>query len=59
MPKKYQRDAERGDSVAQTLRLDEELRQRLKDAANRSVRSVNGEIVFRLRASFDDNEVVV
>jgi hypothetical protein len=59
MPKKNQRAAERGDSVAQTLRLDEELRQRLKDAANRSVRSVNGEIVFRLRASFEDNEVVV
>ena len=60
MPK-YQRSAERGlsDPVARTLRLDEELRQRLADAANRSVRSVNSEIIFRLRASFEGNEAVV
>jgi hypothetical protein len=60
MPK-YQRPAERGlsDPVARTLRLDQELRQRLADAANHSVRSINSEIVFRLRASFKDNEVVV
>jgi hypothetical protein len=57
----FKRPAERGlsDPVARTLRLDEELRQRLADAANRSVRSVNSEIIFRLRASFEGNEAVV
>jgi hypothetical protein len=58
---KSQRPAECGpcDPVARTLRLDEELRQRLADAANRSVRSVNSEIIFRLRASFEDNEAPI
>jgi hypothetical protein len=45
--------AERDDPVTRTLRFDEDLRQQLEEAANRSVRSVNGEIVFRLRSSFE------
>jgi predicted HicB family RNase H-like nuclease len=52
------RPLERGlsDPVHMTLRFDEELRQRLADAANRAVRSMNGEIIFRLRSSFDREE---
>jgi Arc-like DNA binding domain len=47
------RAAERDDPVTRTLRFDEDLRQRLEEAANRSVRSVNSEIIFRLRNSFE------
>jgi hypothetical protein len=36
-----------------SLRVDEALRQQLIEAAKRSVRSLNGEIVFRLRSTFD------
>jgi predicted HicB family RNase H-like nuclease len=35
------------------LRMSEELRERLKAEAKRSVRSLNGEIVFRLRQSVE------
>ena len=38
--------------VTRTLRFDEALRQQLEKAASRSVRSVNSEIVFRLRSTF-------
>jgi hypothetical protein len=34
--------------VTRTLRFDEGLRRQLEEAAKRSVRSVNGEIIFRL-----------
>jgi hypothetical protein len=44
--------SERDDLVTRTLRFDEDLRQLLEDAASRSVRSVNSEIIFRLRSSF-------
>jgi hypothetical protein len=42
--------AERGirAPVARTLRFDEGLRRQLEEAAKRSVRSVNSEIIFRL-----------
>jgi predicted HicB family RNase H-like nuclease len=36
------------------LRLDEALHQQLTVEAKRSVRSLNGEIVFRLRRSFHE-----
>ena len=39
--------------VKTNLRFDEELHQQLADAARRSVRSINGEIVYRLRTSFE------
>jgi hypothetical protein len=45
--------SERDDPVTRTLRFDEDLRQRLEKAASRSVRSVNSEIIFRLRCSFE------
>jgi hypothetical protein len=35
------------------LRLDEPLRRQLTAEARRSVRSLNGEIIFRLRGSLD------
>jgi predicted HicB family RNase H-like nuclease len=35
------------------LRLDESLRRQLTAEARRSVRSLNGEIIFRLRRSLD------
>jgi len=47
------RSAECHDPVTRTLRFDEDLRQRLQEAASRSVRSVNSEIIFRLRSSFE------
>jgi hypothetical protein len=40
-------------AVTRTLRFDQDLRQQLEQAANRSVRSVNSEIIFRLRNSFE------
>jgi len=42
--------------IALTLRFNEDLRQQLADAASRSVRSMNSEIVFRLRTSFEQDE---
>jgi hypothetical protein len=59
MPKNYTTH-ERGsnDPVNLTLRFDEELRQQLEDAANRSIRSMNSEIIFRLRTSFQRDEAV-
>jgi predicted HicB family RNase H-like nuclease len=58
MPKN-QPATERGssDPVHLTLRFDEDLRQQLAEAANHSVRSLNGEIIFRLKTSFQHNEV--
>jgi hypothetical protein len=46
------------DAVAVNLRIDDRLRQQLVVAAKRSVRSLNGEIIFRLRRSLgsDDTE---
>jgi predicted HicB family RNase H-like nuclease len=38
------------------LRLDEALHQQLAAEAKRSVRSLNGEIIFRLRRSLDQPE---
>jgi hypothetical protein len=60
MPKNHTTH-ERGsnDLVNLTLRFDEELRQQLEDAANRSIRSMNSEIIFRLRTSFQRDEAVV
>jgi Arc-like DNA binding domain len=48
------RAAERGvrTPVTRTLRFDEGLRQQLEEAAKRSVRSVNSEIIFRLLSTF-------
>jgi hypothetical protein len=52
MPRKYSSNlaAERGvrAPVTRTLRFDEGLRRQLEEAAKRSVRSVNSEIIFRL-----------
>jgi hypothetical protein len=41
------------DLVALKLRLNEALRRRVADAANASVRSLNGEIIYRLKSSFE------
>ena len=38
--------------VTRTLRFDKALRQQLEEAASRSVRSVNSEIIFRLLSTF-------
>lgn len=38
------------------LRMESELRERLKNAADKSGRSMNAEIVVRLEASFRDNK---
>jgi hypothetical protein len=38
------------------LRLDEPLREKFKRAAEREVRSVSGEIIARLRASFRNEQ---
>ena len=38
--------------VIRTLRFDEDLRQQLEVAADKSVRSVNSEIIFRLLSTF-------
>jgi len=35
------------------LRFDEELRQQLEDAAQRSERSLNREIIYRLKRTFE------
>ena len=42
------------DDTQLSLRLDEPLLQQLVTAAKRSVRSLNGEIVWRLRQSFEE-----
>jgi hypothetical protein len=36
--------------------LDDALRQQIADAAKRSVRSINSEIVYRLRTSFEQKD---
>ncbi len=41
------------DDTQLSLRLDEPLRQQLVTASKRAVRSLNGEIVWRLRQSFE------
>ena len=41
------------DRVQVSLRFDETLRQRLEDAAKASLRSMNSEIIFRLKTSFE------
>jgi hypothetical protein len=45
-----------GDAVKLNLRLDDALHQQLASAAKQSVRSLNGEIVYRLRFSFADDD---
>jgi hypothetical protein len=40
--------------LARTLRFDDDLRQQLEEAASRSVRSVNSEIIFRLLSTFKE-----
>jgi len=40
------------------LRLDEALHRQLTAEAKRSVRSLNGEIIFRLRKSLDQPEAI-
>lgn len=42
------------DRVELRLRFDEALRRQIAAAANRSLRSVNSEIKFRLQSSFED-----
>jgi hypothetical protein len=57
MPKRQtSHDTERdlNDPVALKLRFNEALRRQIADAAKRSVRSINSEIVYRLRTSFGD-----
>jgi hypothetical protein len=44
------------DPIVRTTRLDGELLQKLKEAADKSLRSVNAEINFRLRNSFKSDE---
>jgi hypothetical protein len=44
------------DPVKLRVRLTEELRQRLSDAAKGSLRSLNSEILYRLRSSFESDE---
>jgi predicted HicB family RNase H-like nuclease len=44
------------DPVFMNLRLDGALHEQLIEAAKRSVRSLNGEILYRLRSSFDRQE---
>src|SRR5690242_223575 len=41
------------DPVTRTLRYDEHLRKQLAEAAGRAERSINSEIIFRLRSSFE------
>jgi ribosomal protein S30 len=43
---------ERKVRAPRTLRIDEDLRQQLEAAADKSVRSVNSEIIFRLQSTF-------
>jgi hypothetical protein len=54
MPKAGTTTAERDldDRVELRLRFDEALRRKIAAAANRSLRSVNAEIKFRLKTSF-------
>jgi hypothetical protein len=40
--------------LTRTLRFDDDLRQQLEEAASRSVRSVNSEIIFRLLSTFKE-----
>jgi predicted HicB family RNase H-like nuclease len=42
--------------VKTNFRFDRELHQKLAEAARRSVRSINGEMLFRLRASFEQQD---
>ncbi len=42
--------------VKTNLRFDEELHEQLLKAARRSVRSINGEILYRLRKSFNERD---
>jgi predicted HicB family RNase H-like nuclease len=44
---------EHPDKVNTSLRFDKELHQRLVAEAKRSLRSLNGEVVYRLRESID------
>jgi predicted HicB family RNase H-like nuclease len=46
------------DPVKLRVRLTEELRQRLSAAAKDSLRSLNSEILYRLRASFERDQAV-
>jgi len=46
------------DAVKLNLRLDEALHRQLTAEAKRSVRSLNGEIIFRLRKSLDQPEAI-
>lgn len=41
------------DRIKLQLRINETLRQRLAEEAKRSVRSLNAEIIYRLRSSFE------
>jgi hypothetical protein len=41
------------DPVQVSVRFDGALMQRLKDSAHRSLRSVNAEVNYRIRASFE------
>jgi hypothetical protein len=44
------------DAQQLSVRVDEALRQQLVSAARRSVRSLNGEILSRLRSTFDQQD---
>jgi hypothetical protein len=47
------RDSLLTERVQVSVRFDEALRQRLEDAAKASLRSMNAEIIFRLKTSFE------
>jgi hypothetical protein len=51
-----QKTSEPGEPARLTLRLKESLRQKLIDSAADAERSLNSEIVWRLRSSFDGAE---
>jgi TraY domain len=48
------------ETTALTVRFDKALRRKLETAAKTSIRTLNGEVVFRLKSSFEpqpDDEV--
>jgi hypothetical protein len=46
---------EKGERTQVTVGMSEELRMRLENAARQSVRSLSGEIIWRLENSFEHN----
>ncbi len=48
-------DKELADRAQLSLRFDERLRRQIEDAAGRSLRSMNSEIIWRLKSSFEQS----